>query len=128
MTDAPCSFPDRLSALASLLRPTSLVPRRRFNKNKLVRWERRNADYSRVKAFEYKVHVTVHENEDDKEGEKTIVWAPLEILMGIKGLDYDAVKEMIVWSKGDRAPMHEDEDDGLACADQCRQQLHLNAR
>jgi hypothetical protein len=48
-----------------------------------------------VKAFEYKVHVTVHENEDDKEGEKTIVWAPLEILMGIKGLDYDAVKEMI---------------------------------
>jgi hypothetical protein len=48
-----------------------------------------------VKSFEYKVHVTVHENENDIEGEKTIVWAPLEILTGITGLDYDALKEMI---------------------------------
>tara|TARA_B110000046_G_C12898793_1_gene357605 strand:+ start:691 stop:906 length:216 start_codon:yes stop_codon:yes gene_type:complete len=48
-----------------------------------------------VKSFEYKVHVTVHENENDIEGEKTILWAPLEILMGIAGLDYDELKEMI---------------------------------
>ena len=68
---------------------------RRFNESKLVCWERRNADYTRVKSFEYKVHVTVHENENDIEGEKTIVWAPLEILMSIEGLDYEDIKEMI---------------------------------
>ena len=71
------------------------LPRRRFNESKLVRWERRNADYTRVKAFEYKVHVTVHENEDDIEGEKTIVWAPLAVLMDIQGLYYEELKEMI---------------------------------
>ena len=60
-----------------------------------MRWERRNADYSRVKSFEYKVHVTVHENENDMEGEKTIVWASMEIVMGIEGLDYADIKEMI---------------------------------
>ena len=48
-----------------------------------------------MKSFEYKVHVTVHENENDIEGEKTIVWAPLEILTSIEGLDYEDIKEMI---------------------------------
>ena len=31
---------------------------------------------SSVKSFEYKVHVTVHENENDIEGKKTIVMPP----------------------------------------------------
>lgn len=93
MTDR-CPFPACRPKRARCCTRTSL-PRRRFNESKLVRWERRNADYTRVKSFEYKVHVTVHENENDIEGEKTILWAPLEILMGIAGLDYDELKEMI---------------------------------
>ena len=41
------------------------------------------------------MHVTVHENENDIEGEKTIVWASMEILMSFEGLDYADIKEMI---------------------------------
>ena len=41
------------------------------------------------------MHVTVHENENDIKGKKTIVWAPLEILMSMEGLDYEDIKEMI---------------------------------
>ena len=89
-----CPFPSCRPKRPRCCARTSL-PRRRFNESKLVRWERRNADYTRVKSFEYKVHVTVRENENDIEGEKTIVWAPLEILMSIEGLDYEDLKEMI---------------------------------
>ena len=108
MTDR-CPFPSCRPKRPRCCARTSL-PRRRFNESKLVRWERRNADYTRVKSFEYKVHVTVHENENDIEGEKTIVWAPLEILTGITG--FAGVGLIALGAKVAVAPDAQIRDDG----------------
>ena len=66
-----------------------------FNEAKLARWERRNANYERIKELQFKVHVTVHENEQDDEGEKTILWVPVHALMSIEGMDYETLTDMI---------------------------------
>ena len=60
----------------------------------LERWERRNADTARVVEHEFLVHAKIHENEKDKEGEKTLMWmAPAAIFM-VPGMDRETFDNM----------------------------------
>ena len=46
---------------------------REFDASQLHRWEKRNLNIERVREFEFEVHCKVHENDEDNEGEKTVI-------------------------------------------------------
>ena len=68
---------------------------REFDASQLHRWEKRNLNIERVREFEFEVHCKVHENDDDDEGEKTVIWLTPEDIKAAAGMDGERLKALV---------------------------------
>ena len=90
---------------------------REFDALQLHRWEKRNLNIERVREFEFEVHCKVHENDEDDEGEKTVIWLTPEDIKMAAGMDGERLKAMVddfIGEESDRVRARTDAMDRVA--------------